>query len=798
MFCEKCGAKLSEGAAFCEKCGAPVGNKKEESETSKKTVAEKKVKPVKQEKKSGEKKPHKKSKAPLIIGAAAIIAAIAAVIFFVILPGRLTASTMFLTDYDGDVTLSDADGKELKLSKDRQMADGNELDTEEESKAYVTLDEERFVTLMQLSHAAFMQNGRKMRLELEEGSLFFNVARVLEDDESLEIGSPNVVIGIRGTSGYVVLEDEDTYILYMTSGYVEAVATNPNTDEEQTEMVYAGEKLTVVIDGDEITIEIERLEPMDMPPEMIEEIVSDFDLAEHVLEDTGWSGQELVDAADANDVSIKKSIREKLLEIESSEGLLSRLGISRTEYGTYSVRVFGANETGNIEGASVIMTSEDTDEEYELVTGADGYAYFDEIPVGNYILLCDADGFNARSVSVEVTVDGGSRDFPLAPDMTGDDCYVLLEWEGDQNLDLCSYNEGIKEYVNIAHPLDSTNSFIYADNTAPARYELIYLKDLYSDVSRTIYVLDTEAAQMNAQSSMCGDGVTVYVYSSDGLLFSATASDAETSALWSPCKIVLGDVYEVNSYVYDFTDDYAWISLEEADQVQIQPWMQAYYDYFSNWETDTTWGQFGDYFEKARLIYVDDDDIPEVVTDIWNDTVSTATYFIYSYQDGVIYQTETFYDLEYVEYGGVMVTYPGWGDNPDVQTLTDTGFSYSGSVNDTTVNFDSLDMTKAELLAYFASGAGGSDDSSSGGSADVSQITGTWFNGDVLYIDLYDDGTCSMMSNGNDYGPYSYTFDGETVTFSSNMPFVDTFKWDGNSFTCPELSSEYGHFTPFP
>ncbi|MCR5634686.1 MAG: zinc-ribbon domain-containing protein, partial [Lachnospiraceae bacterium] len=180
MFCEKCGAKLSEGAAFCEKCGAPVGNKKEESETSKKTVAEKKVKPVKQEKKSGEKKPHKKSKAPLIIGAAAIVAAIAAVIFFVILPGHLTASTIFLTDYDGDVTLSDADGKELKLSKDRQMADGNELDTEEESKAYVTLDEERFVTLMQLSHAAFMQNGRKMRLELEEGSLFFNVARVLE------------------------------------------------------------------------------------------------------------------------------------------------------------------------------------------------------------------------------------------------------------------------------------------------------------------------------------------------------------------------------------------------------------------------------------------------------------------------------------------------------------------------------------------------------------------------------------------------------------------------------------------
>lgn len=25
MFCEKCGAKIPDGASFCEKCGAPVG-----------------------------------------------------------------------------------------------------------------------------------------------------------------------------------------------------------------------------------------------------------------------------------------------------------------------------------------------------------------------------------------------------------------------------------------------------------------------------------------------------------------------------------------------------------------------------------------------------------------------------------------------------------------------------------------------------------------------------------------------------------------------------------------------------
>ena len=64
----------------------------------------------------------------------------------------------------------------------------------------------------------------------------------------------------------------------------------------------------------------------------------------------------------------------------------------------------------------------------------------------------------------------------LVPDVTGDDAYVLLTWNGDRDLDLCAFNSDMKEYINIGHPVDSEgNVFLYADHGADQPYEVIYI-----------------------------------------------------------------------------------------------------------------------------------------------------------------------------------------------------------------------------------------------------------------------------------------------------------------------------------
>ncbi len=140
----------------------------------------------------------KKSKAPLIIGIAVAVALIVAAAVFFIVSGKMKASTMRLTDYEGKVYLSDSDGKELTVEKNRRLADGYVLDTDRESRAWVALDENRIVTLMERSSATFRKNGKKLVLSVNEGSIFFNIAKPLAEDESLDIHTSNILIGVRG------------------------------------------------------------------------------------------------------------------------------------------------------------------------------------------------------------------------------------------------------------------------------------------------------------------------------------------------------------------------------------------------------------------------------------------------------------------------------------------------------------------------------------------------------------------------------------------------------------------------
>ena len=243
--------------------------------------------------KTDEKKhtPHKdKKRTRKIIIIVSLTLIILGVIVFFLFSERMKATTMSLTDYNGTVILSDKRGTELEIWKDRQLADGNTLKTAEESKAFVMLDKDRLVTLMQKSAADFHQSKRTMTLSLTEGRLFFNIIKALEDDENLDIHTSNVTLSIRGTSGYVDADENGSEVLYLTSGNIHFTATSPVTGESEENDVHAGQKLTVTLlpDGS-LEIKIEDIPRNALPHEAEEMISSDPALLSVVLAETGWS-----------------------------------------------------------------------------------------------------------------------------------------------------------------------------------------------------------------------------------------------------------------------------------------------------------------------------------------------------------------------------------------------------------------------------------------------------------------------------------------------------------------------------
>ena len=279
MFCSKCGSEIEEGELFCGNCGEPVANAK----------------------KSGK----KSLKRPIIIIILVMTGLIitAAAFLFIRNNNRLSASTMRIYDHIGNVNLADENGKVLDVEKDKRIFDGDELDTGKESKAWVLLDDDRMVTIMERSTACFVQSGKNIRLSLEKGDLFFYIARDLETDESFEISVSTMVIGIRGTSGYVSSDENGYPVLYLTSGTLGVTVYSKDLGRDYTRIINAGTKLTVITDDDNYLL-IEDINEYHLPEDAVYEITSDKDLLDEVTEDTGWDKDLLIDLAEAYEAGV--------------------------------------------------------------------------------------------------------------------------------------------------------------------------------------------------------------------------------------------------------------------------------------------------------------------------------------------------------------------------------------------------------------------------------------------------------------------------------------------------------------
>lgn len=233
-----------------------------------------------------DKKPlNKKVLIGCIAGVVITMSAIFAIL--IVVKNMRSATTMRLLRFDGEITLLTEGGKTLDASEDRRLTNGNLLKTKKESQAWILLDEDRVVTLMEKSTASFTQNGRKLYLSLEEGRLFFNIERSLEDDEDLNIATSTMIIGIRGTSGYIDSDENGNSVLYLTTGKVEVTGLNDSGNESDSDKIKAGQKVTVISDDDAELI-IEDITEADLPYELLAFILSDEDLLESILEETGW------------------------------------------------------------------------------------------------------------------------------------------------------------------------------------------------------------------------------------------------------------------------------------------------------------------------------------------------------------------------------------------------------------------------------------------------------------------------------------------------------------------------------
>lgn len=238
-----------------------------------------------------------KKKAILISSVTAVIAAV--VIICVILGRGYYATTMRLLRVEGTVNIEDANGNPRSVMENIRFSSGEALSTGYDGLASVGLDDTKIVTLDSDSRVEFTKSRNMLELNLTQGGLFFEVTEHLSPDETFDIRTSTMTVGIRGTSGYVFYDDDGREALVITDGCVHVVATNPETGETRETDVSGGYKVKVYLYDEsraEGSVEffLEELEEDEIPGFPLRMLAENAALLERVCADTGWSREEIL------------------------------------------------------------------------------------------------------------------------------------------------------------------------------------------------------------------------------------------------------------------------------------------------------------------------------------------------------------------------------------------------------------------------------------------------------------------------------------------------------------------------
>ena len=180
------------------------------------------------------------------------------------------ASSMRLFRTEGIVFLSDDSGSPLSIRENMRLYSGNTVETASDSRAGISLDKTKTVTLDEDSSASLHSEGKNLSLNLDSGAMYFSVSKPLDADESYSIRTSTMVLGIRGTSGYVASVSDSESIVILTSGH--ALITAASGEEQE---IAAGQRVVIRSTSSGAEFDVSSVTPYDFPVFLLTELAAD-------------------------------------------------------------------------------------------------------------------------------------------------------------------------------------------------------------------------------------------------------------------------------------------------------------------------------------------------------------------------------------------------------------------------------------------------------------------------------------------------------------------------------------------
>lgn len=219
----------------------------------------------------------------------------AAALFLAACGSDTKATTMKLAGTRGTVEVADAKEESVALIENLPLYSGYQVGTQTDSYAWINLDDTKLTKLDMDSAVHIQKTGTELEMIVDRGSLYFHITKPLED-ETLSIRTSTMVVGIRGTMGWVDATDPERMKVFLLEGTVE-VSANGEDDAEgavQTATVTAGQMAEVTLADGTVQITVTTFQEEEIPAFVMEETMKlDAALQEEIfasLESVGEAG----------------------------------------------------------------------------------------------------------------------------------------------------------------------------------------------------------------------------------------------------------------------------------------------------------------------------------------------------------------------------------------------------------------------------------------------------------------------------------------------------------------------------
>ncbi len=203
-----------------------------------------------------------------------------------------TATSVKVMKSEGTIEVHNSSGRILPIVEGMRLYHGYQVITQESSYVYMALDKTKLATLDAVSDMSLEKKDNDLILMLNSGKIFFDVSAKLDDEETMNIHTSTVALGIRGTSGLVEVIDSRHTRVWLFAGQVDGVVTNPINGQKKEIHIVPGMVVDFYVydmshSGDKCEIVVRNYHESEAPGFVLREMKKYPELVERILQSGG-------------------------------------------------------------------------------------------------------------------------------------------------------------------------------------------------------------------------------------------------------------------------------------------------------------------------------------------------------------------------------------------------------------------------------------------------------------------------------------------------------------------------------